>query len=82
MCEARGDGGADPLGELDAVGHRHAFDRDERHDVDGAEARVRTLVLPQIDRPGRDLDQREDRRLDAGGVAGEGEDRAIVRGVG
>ena len=70
------------LGERDALGHRHALDRDERHDVDGAEARVLTLMLPQIDRPGRDLEQREDRRLDAGGVAGEREDRAVVRGVG
>ena len=38
--------------------HRHAFDRDERADVDGAEARVLALVRAQIDRRERLLVQR------------------------
>ena len=35
--------------QRDAVGHRHALDRHERDDVDGAEARVLARVLAQVD---------------------------------
>ena len=41
MPSSRADALAQPARELDAVGHRHAGDRHERHDVDRADARVR-----------------------------------------
>ena len=43
-AEALGDRGADLRRQRHALGHRHALDRNERHDVDGAEPRMLALV--------------------------------------
>ncbi len=68
--------------ERHAVRHRHAFERHERHDVHRADARMLAAMRAQIDVGDRALEQRQHRALDAGGVAGEREDRAVVRRVG
>ena len=82
QAKSLGNGGADVPGERHAVGHRDALDRNERHDVDGAEPWMFAAVLAQIDGLDRDLEERQDGRLDGGRVAGEREDRPVVRRVG
>ena len=77
-----GDLGADLPGERDAVGHRHAFDRDER-----ARRRRRRAADARPDGcAGRSTRQRFCKKrqhgcLEAGWVAREGQDRAVVRRV-
>ena len=64
-----------------AVVHRHTVNRHERHDVHGAEPWVLAAVLPEVDRREASLEQREHGRVQRGGVAGERDDRAVVRGI-
>jgi len=66
----------------DALAHRHAHQRDERHDVHGAEARMLAAMLAQVDVGNRALEQREDRPLNGCGRSDEREDGAVVRGIG
>ena len=73
---------ADVLRQRDAVGHRRALDRDERHDVHGAEARMLALVCSQIDGGDGGCEEREGRRLERRRIPDEREDRTVVRGVG
>ena len=68
--------------QLDAIAHRHAFDGDERHDVDGAEPRMLAFVRAEIDVGNGALEERHHRALDAGLIASEREHRSVVRGVG
>ena len=80
--KAFGDRGADVLRERHAFGHRDTLDRNERHDIDGAETRMLAPVLPQVDGVERDGKERQRRRLDRRRVAGQREDGAVVGGVG
>ena len=80
--EAPRDFRADLPSQLNALHHRHAFNRDERHDVDRAEARVLAAMRPQIDVGDGARDQREDGVSDALGVARQRENRAVVRRIG
>ena len=68
------DGGADVLGERHAISHRGALDRNERDDVDGADAGVLAAVLPQVDGVYGDVEERERGGLERGRVADERED--------
>ena len=56
--------------------------RDERHDVDGADARVHALVLAQVDRGRRRREQTQHGVLHRRRLSGEGVDRAVVRRIG
>ena len=67
--------------QRDAVGHGRALDRDKRHDVDRAQARVLTAVRAQVDVGRRALEERQDGVLEASRVADHGEHRAVVRRV-
>ncbi len=80
--EPLGDRGADVLRQRDAVRHGDALDRDEGHDVDGAETRMLALVLTQVDGRHGLLEQREHGRFERGGVADQREDGSVVRRVG
>ena len=62
---------------MSSVGDRH-----ERHDVGGADSRVRAFVPPQVDPVARAGDPGEERLDELGLVADEREDRAVVVGVG
>ena len=73
---------AERAGEGDAVLHRRAFERNERHDVRRAHARMLARVRREIDAVARDGDAGErgvDRVLDR---RDEGDHRAVVRLVG
>ena len=80
------DGDLVPLGDLasegvrqsDALLHRHAGERDERHDVHSAEARVLSLVRAHVDLEVRGGDERVRGGCNGVGVAREGEDGAVV----
>ena len=74
--------GGNRLRQLHALRHRHAFDRNERHHVDGAHARMFALVRAQVDVGKRALEQHRNAGGQRRGVAGQREDRAVVRGVG
>ncbi len=63
-AEPFGDGRGDVLRQRDALLHRDALDRHERHDVDRAEPRMLALVLPEIDGGQRLLEERHRRRLE------------------
>ena len=58
-----------------AIGHRRALDRHERHDVDGAHARVLAGMLAKVDKRDSRMEQIEDSRAHLGGVTGEGAGR-------
>ena len=75
-------GGRRLLRQRHALGHRDAFDRDERHDVDGAEARMLAGVRPQVDRRRCRLEQREHGGLERRRFAGQRQHRSVVRGIG
>ena len=88
LVEERGDlrarrrrGCASTLRRLDADRRVFGAQRHERHHVGGAEARVRALVLVQVDQLGGLLDGAERRLGDRTLVADEGHDAAVVRGV-
>jgi hypothetical protein len=70
------------LRQRHALLHRHAFDRDERHDVDSPEPRVLAGVLTEIDDRERRFIEGEHRLFDRLGVSRESHDRSIVRRVG
>ena len=69
---------AEPVRELDALVHRHTRERDERHDVDRAQARVRAFMRFHVDVAVRDVDERMRRAHHRVGFTGVGEDRAVV----
>src|SRR6266542_1427270 len=73
--------GTHVLRQRDALLHRHPFDRHEWYDVDSAESRMFTAMRTEIDEGKRLLEEREGRSLDAGGVADEREDGAVVRRI-
>ncbi len=77
-----GEPGAELLREGDAVGGRCAADRDERDDVDGPEPRVGPLVLRQVDVDEGLGDHRLHRPDEGRTVPEEGQDGAVVVGVG
>ena len=87
LVEEHGDPelGGDPPGKLlrrlDAGRRVLRAQRDERDDVGGAEARVRALVLVEVDELGCLLDGAERRLGDRPLVADEGHDAAVVRRV-
>ena len=66
------------LGNLDALLHRHAGNRHERHDVGRTHARVLALVLVQVNQLGRDPDRPESGVEHRFRLADEADDRAIV----
>jgi hypothetical protein len=68
--------------QRDALGHGHALDWDERHDVHGAEPRVLAAMRTQVDVCQRLLEKRQRRGLERLPVAHEREDGTVVRGVG
>ena len=71
------------LRERDAVGHRDAFDRHERHDVDGAEPRMLAAVAAAGRSPRTAArTARAIACFERRGVAGQREHRAVVRGIG
>ena len=70
------------LGELDALFQRDAFDRDERHHVGRADARVRALLLRQIDQRDGLFHRAEGGIGHGGGRTDEREDAAVVVGIG
>ena len=72
---------AEAVGERDGFGHGDAADRHERHDVNGAEARVFAFVRPHVDLGERCVHQCVGRLAYRLGLAGEREDRAVVVGV-
>jgi hypothetical protein len=78
---ALGDRGGRRPGQLGARLHRRALDRHEGDHVHGAEARVLARVLPEIDVAQRFAEQGQHRRTQGGGVAGQRQDRAVVRRV-
>ncbi len=80
--EPLGDGRADVLRQRHAVSHRDALDRDERHDVHGAEPRMFAAMRAQVDVRDRALEEHQHRLLEAGRVADDREHGTIVRRVG
>ena len=80
--EARRHLGSDFLRERHAVGHGHAFNRHERHHVDGAQPRMLAGVAAEVDIGDRTFEQRQYRSLDAGRVAGQREHGSVVRRIG
>ncbi len=68
----------EPFGQLDALVHRRVAERDERHDVDGPDARVLAGLLIHVDLVDGDLEHALEGFGDGVGVAGEGEDAAVV----
>ena len=74
--------GGDVARQRDAIGHRHVLDRDEGHDVDGADARVLARMRPEVDRGNSGVVERENRGLHRGLVADERDHRPVVRAVG
>ena len=75
---------ADLARQRDAIGHGHAFDRDERDDIHGSEPRVLAAVRAKVHRPRCVRSPPEagspTRRLSD--VACKREDAAVVRGIG
>ena len=74
--------GAEALGELDALFEGDAFDGDEGHHVGRADARVRALLGGEIDQRDGLLHRAEGGSGHGGGRTDEGEDAAIVIGIG
>ena len=67
---------------MEALLHGHAFDGDEGYDVGGADARVRALMLGEIDE-GDGLFHRAERGFgDRGGRPDEGENAAVMIDIG
>ena len=79
--ELHRDSVSDLVREVHGLGHGRAGERDERDDVEHAQARMDTGVLTEIDAPDGDAGERERRRLDRRRVADEREDRAMMIGV-
>src|SRR4029434_11197524 len=59
-AEAGGDGLAHVACERDALGHRDAFDRYERHDVNRTDSRMFTRLSPEINAWHGSLVERQD----------------------
>ena len=74
--------GAQALGELDALFQRDAFDGDEGHHVGRADARVRALVLREVDQRDGLLHRAEGGIGHRGGRTDEGQHAAVVIGIG
>ncbi len=72
---------AQTLGELYAVLQRHSLDRDERHNVRGADARVRAPMHREIDERNRRFHAAESGFGNGRGRAHEGQHAAIVVGI-
>jgi hypothetical protein len=80
-AESPGDLLPDAPRERDALLDGRAADRDERHDVHGSHSGVLSRMLRQIDARQSRVEERENRRLEAGGVSHEGQDAPVVRRV-
>ena len=74
MTEAFGDG--------DTIVHADATERNERHNIRGADARMRARVLIEVDQFGGGLDGAEGGFFHTRGRTGKGEHRAVVVEVG
>ncbi len=79
--ESGGDFGRGVLRKRDALGHRDAVDRHERHDIHGAEPRMLASVRAEIDVLDCRPDKGENGGLQRFCVAGQREHRAMVCGV-
>ena len=79
---AASDLGADAFGERDAVGHRCPRQRHERHDIDGADARMSARMPSQIDPFDRTGEQCEHGGFDGLRLVDECVDRSVMFGIG
>jgi hypothetical protein len=73
---------AEPPRHGDTVFHRDARDRDERHDICGADTRMTSPVLAEVNQLGGAPNRRKDSPLDRFRLADKGHDGTIVIGVG
>jgi len=74
--------GAEPLGELHTLFQRDTLDRNKRNHVGRADARVRTLLLGQIDQRDGLLHRAERSIGNRGRRTGEGQHAAVMIGIG
>ena len=70
------------LRQRHAVVHRRAFDWHERDDIDSAHPRMFARMRSQIDQADRGVKQREHGGFERIGIAGHGDDRAVMRRIG
>jgi hypothetical protein len=73
---------AQVAGHGDALVHADAGNRDKRHDIGGAQARMFAAVLVEVDQFGGFFDGLEGGFLDGGWRPGVGDDGAVVVAVG